>query len=239
MSVSCTGCWTARSPSTCTSDCSCAPPVLSTDRSKSREAAGPGEAKSNPCWEVPFSASSVPVEAKDSSLVVLSWVKLPASSINPLPTAAMPSLAVTGLGVVRLPPPCATWKMTETPGTGLPMAAVTRTDGTIGTGLPTDAIWLMPSTAVSDATIPAVDVAVKVTVPTEVVAVTCCVPTPGPSVKSTCACPAASVSSLLLDMLPPPATTAKSTDTSSTPRPSVAVTSTTSGSGSCWPAGPV
>src|SRR5207237_222284 len=53
-----------------------------------------------------------------------------------LPTAAMPLALVVWLAPVMLPLPVATAKVTATPGTGLPLASLTITEGGMGTAVP-------------------------------------------------------------------------------------------------------
>src|SRR5205085_179292 len=53
-----------------------------------------------------------------------------------LPTVAMPPASVVWVAPVMLPLPGATANVTPTPGTGLPLASLTITEGGIGTALP-------------------------------------------------------------------------------------------------------
>src|SRR5439155_13361851 len=58
-------------------------------------------------------------------------------------SAAIPlPLVVTGVVGSTVPLPEATWKVTATPGTGLPLASCTITAGGEATALPTGADWV-------------------------------------------------------------------------------------------------
>src|SRR2546430_14502844 len=61
-----------------------------------------------------------------------------------LPTVAMPPASVVWLAPVMLPFPGVTAKVTATPGTGLPLASFTITEGAICTAVPAVALSLLP-----------------------------------------------------------------------------------------------
>src|SRR5207237_486853 len=62
-----------------------------------------------------------------------------------VPTVAMPPASVVWLAPVMLPFPAVTAKVTATPGTGLPLASFTITEGAICTAVPAVTVWLLPA----------------------------------------------------------------------------------------------
>ena len=95
--------------------------------------------------------------------VPLVAVKVLAPALAPnvqLPTMAMPAELVVADEPVTEPPPEATAKVTLTPGTGLPCAAVTMTLGSVLTGVPAVADWLLPALRAMCAAAPAIVVIV-------------------------------------------------------------------------------
>ena len=79
-----------------------------------------------------------------------------------LPTVAIPEAFVVCVPPVRLPPPVATAKVTETTGTGLLFASRTITDGGVATAVPAVAVWLFPALMAICVAAPAVALAVNV-----------------------------------------------------------------------------
>ena len=75
-------------------------------------------------------------------------VRLSAPALVPrvqLPTVATPLALVTAGAPVTAPPPLATAKVTDAPGTGRPFASVTRTLGSTDTALPATADCASPA----------------------------------------------------------------------------------------------
>ncbi len=72
-------------------------------RSVNPEPVGPGESKSRDYCTPPLRITRVPVETKDSSLVVLYWMKSPATSMIPAVSVAV-GLTVLAPSKMAWPP---------------------------------------------------------------------------------------------------------------------------------------
>src|SRR5207302_3145926 len=110
---------------------------------------------------VPVAVNVIGLPFTPAVAVSVSW---PATvpSVQP-PTAAMPLALVVWLAPVMLPLPGVTAKVTATPGTGLPLASLTITEGGTATAVFTVAVCLSPSLTAMLPALPAVPVARNVT----------------------------------------------------------------------------
>src|SRR5713101_6869724 len=114
-------------------------------------AAGPATPVAVKDTGLPVRASAVAVNVFDPAVV---------PSVQDVTAAMPPTLVVTGVVGVTVPPPTVTAKVTATPATGLPLASFTITEGAIATAVPTVAVWVLPAFTATWVAVPAVTVSV-------------------------------------------------------------------------------
>ena len=157
--------------------------------------------------------SGLPVNEPEVAVNVL--VPGAAPSVH-VPAPAIPEAFVVWVAVFAIdPPPAVTAKVTLTPLTGLLLASLTVTLGTVPVAVPDIALWLFPAFTTIWVAVPAVPIAVKVTglpeKPAEV-AVKVFIPEVVPRVQlPMVATPPASVVAARPVAEPPPVATAKVT----------------------------
>ena len=95
-----------------------------------------------PAFAVSLKVSGLPVNPVAVAVMVLTPAVVP--SVQE-PGDARPFEFVVVVSVVPEPPPEATAKVTETPGTLLLLASTTNTVGTVPTAVPTVDDWLFPA----------------------------------------------------------------------------------------------
>src|SRR3990172_8143405 len=114
-----------------------------------------------PAVPVAVKVTGLPVSVPEVAVRVLAPAVVPRVQ---LVTVAMP-LELVAIAVVgsTVPPPPVTANVTSVPATGLPLASLTRTAGSIATAVPPVADWASPALSAIVVAAPAVPVAVKVT----------------------------------------------------------------------------